>query len=110
MRMTAIGESGGCTCGRALRFQLAALGAAAAVSCGTLGDRSSAAAAAARLNASEIGSAALSWGQNGTTDLGAGYKSDSEPGPVSVVGLTNVAAIAAGFHFSLALLAEGTVE
>jgi alpha-tubulin suppressor-like RCC1 family protein len=110
MRMAAIADGRGSKCRRSLRLQLAAIGAAAAVSCGALGELPSAAARANRPNANQIGSAALSWGTNDTTDLGAGYKSNSEPDPVSVVGLTNVAAIAAGFHFSLALLAEGTVE
>jgi alpha-tubulin suppressor-like RCC1 family protein len=65
---------------------------------------------AGRLSAAEVGSAGLSWGQNEHTDLGAGFKDNYEAGPVSVVGLTGVAEIAAGYHFSLALLSDGTVK
>jgi alpha-tubulin suppressor-like RCC1 family protein len=68
-----------------------------------------AAASAGRVPAAQVGTAGLSWGQNGNTDLGAGYKDNYEAGPVSVLGLTNVAAIAAGYHFSLALLSDATV-
>jgi hypothetical protein len=95
--------------GEQLRLQLpVVLVEATALSAG--GRLSQDAAAASRLNVSQIASAALSWGTNDTTDLGAGHKSNSEPGSVSAAGLTNVAEIAGGYHFSLALLADGGVR
>jgi alpha-tubulin suppressor-like RCC1 family protein len=58
----------------------------------------------------ESGTAAVSWGENFYTQLGAGYKDNWEPSPVSVIGLTSVNAVAAGYHFSLALIPGGTVR
>src|SRR5258708_2272320 len=70
-----------------------------------------AALAAGPANASAAGgSAAVAWGENFHTQLGAGYKSNHETSPVTVVGLTKITATAAGYHFSLALLEDGTVR
>jgi alpha-tubulin suppressor-like RCC1 family protein len=53
---------------------------------------------------------AVSWGDNVYTELGAGYKNTVEPRPVAVSGLTNVTSVALGYHFSVALLGDGTVQ
>jgi alpha-tubulin suppressor-like RCC1 family protein len=58
----------------------------------------------------EGGAAALAWGENTASQLGAGWRDNWEEAPVGVLGLSNVTAIAAGYHFSLALLADGTVR
>jgi alpha-tubulin suppressor-like RCC1 family protein len=59
----------------------------------------------------ESGGAAVAWGENYHTQLGAGYKSGQpEPRPVSVVGLNTITAIAAGDSFDLALLSNETVD
>jgi alpha-tubulin suppressor-like RCC1 family protein len=54
--------------------------------------------------------AAVSWGDNLATELGAGYKNTVEPRPVSVVGLTNIKSVALAYHFTVALLGDGTVR
>ncbi len=56
------------------------------------------------------GTAALTWGENFHTQLGAGYKDDSESAPVSVLDLTNIAGVAAAYKYSLAVLGDGIVE
>jgi alpha-tubulin suppressor-like RCC1 family protein len=60
--------------------------------------------------ASRAKTAALAWGGNFRTELGAGYKDTRETAPVSVVGLSSVATVAAAYDFNLALLSGGTVE
>jgi alpha-tubulin suppressor-like RCC1 family protein len=75
-----------------------------------------AAAAAAALAAAPAtaalasGSAGVSWGDNFETQLGAGYKSGHQNSPVGVLGLSNMTALAAAYHFSLALISGGTVK
>ncbi len=68
-----------------------------------------ASAAAASRASAETGTAALTWGENFHTQLGAGYKDNWEAAPVSVLGLTNIAGVAAAYKFSLAVLGDGTV-
>ena len=48
------------------------------------------------------------WGWNGNGQLGDGTTSD-RPAPVTVSGLTDITAIAAGDRFSLALRRNGRV-
>src|SRR5208282_6489569 len=60
--------------------------------------------------AAQGGSAAVTWGENFHSQLGAGYKDNWEAAPVSVLGLSDITAVAAGYHFNLALLGNGTVE
>jgi alpha-tubulin suppressor-like RCC1 family protein len=43
-------------------------------------------------------------------ELGAGYKSAQEEQPVSTVGLSNIAQLAVGYHFTVARLGDGTVR
>ena len=59
--------------------------------------------------AAQGGSAAVAWGENFHSQLGAGYKDNWEAAPVSVVGLSGITAVAAAYHFNLALLGDGTV-
>jgi alpha-tubulin suppressor-like RCC1 family protein len=55
--------------------------------------------------------AAVAWGEDYHTQLGAGYKSGEPiPLPVSVVGLDEITAVAAGDSFDLALLSNETVD
>ncbi len=56
------------------------------------------------------GAAAVSWGFNYNTQLGAGYKDIHEESPVAVVGLSSITEVSAGVGHSLALLANGTVR
>jgi alpha-tubulin suppressor-like RCC1 family protein len=59
----------------------------------------------------ETGAAAVAWGENLHTELGAGYKSgQAEPHPVTVVGLSTITAIAGGNSFDIALLSNETVD
>ncbi len=58
----------------------------------------------------EGGPAAVAWGDNVNTELGAGYKNTQEERPVSVLGLGNATQIGLGYHLSVARLADGTVE
>lgn len=51
----------------------------------------------------------VGWGGDGFGELGNGSTRQRVPVPVPVKGLSNVAAIAAGHKFSLALLGNGTV-
>ncbi len=51
-----------------------------------------------------------SWGYNGNGQLGDGTNAFIRYSPVTVVGLSGVTAIAAGFFHSLALLSNGTVK
>jgi alpha-tubulin suppressor-like RCC1 family protein len=51
------------------------------------------------------------WGENRNWQLGAGYKSPYSMVPVPVAGgLGEVTAMAAGYHFTLALLSDGAVR
>lgn len=52
----------------------------------------------------------VAWGHNSFGDLGSGSYTESSDVPVSVSGLTEASAVAAGGSFSLALLKGGTVE
>jgi alpha-tubulin suppressor-like RCC1 family protein len=65
---------------------------------------------AANADASAEGGAVVAWGSNQATQLGAGYRSTHQSSPVAVLGLGNVTAVAAGYHFSMALLADGTAR
>jgi len=58
----------------------------------------------------EAGVGAVAWGENGYMELGAGYKSMREEQPADVVGLANIASLALGYHFSVALLGDGTLR
>jgi alpha-tubulin suppressor-like RCC1 family protein len=53
---------------------------------------------------------AAAWGENGHGELGAGYRNGFSTAPLSVVGLSGVQSLAAGYNFSLALLSSGTVQ
>jgi alpha-tubulin suppressor-like RCC1 family protein len=66
-------------------------------------------AVAASRAAAESGTAALTWGENFKSQLGAGYKDDWEAAPVSVLDLTNITAVAAAYNFNLALVSGGSV-
>jgi alpha-tubulin suppressor-like RCC1 family protein len=81
-----------------LRTLFAALAATLALAC------------AGSADAVAEGGPAVAWGANGATQLGAGYKSSFQTSPVAVLGLTNITAIADGYHWSLALLADGTAR
>jgi alpha-tubulin suppressor-like RCC1 family protein len=65
--------------------------------------------AAARLTVATTHYHALAWGQNLSGQLGDGAFNASSNVPTQVLGLKFVAAVAAGGHHSLALLADGTV-
>jgi alpha-tubulin suppressor-like RCC1 family protein len=65
---------------------------------------------AAPASASAEGGMAVAWGYNTQTQLGAGYKSGHQASPVAVLHLNNVTAVAAAYHFSLALEGNGTVK
>jgi alpha-tubulin suppressor-like RCC1 family protein len=65
--------------------------------------------AAARLTVATTHYHALAWGQNLFGQLGDGTFNTSSNVPTQVVGLKFVAAVSAGGHHSLALLADGTV-
>ncbi len=58
----------------------------------------------------EAGTAAVAWGSNVHKQLGAGFHSNFEGRPVTVLGLGDIAALAAGWEASFALLANGTVR
>lgn len=64
----------------------------------------------AAADANAEGGRAVAWGDNFQTQLGAGYKSGKQGSPVAVLGLTNITALEAGYHYSLALLADGTLR
>ena len=51
----------------------------------------------------------MAWGENASRQLGDATNTMSDV-PVAVHGLTGVAAVAAGYDHSLALLHNGTVE
>jgi alpha-tubulin suppressor-like RCC1 family protein len=55
------------------------------------------------------GTAVLDWGINGQEQLGAGFKSGKENSPRSVLGLSGVKELQAGFNFTLALKADCTL-
>jgi len=68
------------------------------------------------ISAGEVHSLALlndntvrAWGGNSFGELGDGSNNNSKPTPVQTSGLTNVKAISAGGHFSVALKNDGTV-
>jgi alpha-tubulin suppressor-like RCC1 family protein len=65
--------------------------------------------AAARLTVATTHYYALAWGQNLFGQLGDGAFNSSSNVPMQVLGLKFVAAVSAGGHHSLALLADGTV-
>src|SRR5690348_6953869 len=56
------------------------------------------------------GSSAVGWGFNKAGQLGAGYRSGRQLSPVPVVGLSNLKAVDAGYHFSIVLLSDGTLR
>ena len=56
------------------------------------------------------GTAALDWGFNASEQIGAGFSSNYENSPQTVVGLTGVTQVKAGFKFGLALLSNCTLE
>lgn len=107
-RRTPRGHRGGprsCACARA-RVPAAALLAAAWLSLAAWMAVLAAVPAAGR---AESGSAAVAWGDNYNTQLGAGYKDTHEEAPVAVAGLGDITQLSAGSGHSLALLANGTV-
>jgi alpha-tubulin suppressor-like RCC1 family protein len=53
---------------------------------------------------------AVAWGANHQTQLGAGYRSGRQLSPVPVLGLSTITSLDAGYHFSIALLAAGTLR
>jgi alpha-tubulin suppressor-like RCC1 family protein len=53
---------------------------------------------------------AVAWGANHQTQLGAGYRSGRQLSPVPVLGLSNITSVDAGYHFSIALLSDGTLR
>jgi alpha-tubulin suppressor-like RCC1 family protein len=53
---------------------------------------------------------AVAWGANHQTQLGSGYRSGRQLSPVPVLGLSNITSLEAGYHFSLALLSDGTLR
>lgn len=53
---------------------------------------------------------AIAWGYNQEGQLGAGYRSGSQHSPVPVLELTNATLVEAGYHFSIALLSDGTLR
>src|SRR5207302_7420796 len=85
--------------------QLAGLSVAAALLASLVAVLSAPASALA-----EPGVGAVAWGDNSAAQLGAGYKNPFEESPVSVLGLSNVASVALGYHLSVALLGDGTVR
>jgi alpha-tubulin suppressor-like RCC1 family protein len=56
------------------------------------------------------GPAVVGWGENFSGQLGGGFINNYITSPVSVPALTGVKTVAAGYHFSLALLNDGTVH
>ena len=56
------------------------------------------------------GTAVVSWGKNLHEQLGSGFKSSFEKRPVTVAGLSNIAAVASGWEDNFALLSNGTVR
>jgi alpha-tubulin suppressor-like RCC1 family protein len=75
-----------------------------------VGHSSATSAATAEVQA-VLGTAAVAWGRNYPDEqLGAGYRDAYEFKPVSVVGVTGIAAVAAAGNDSYALLGDGTVR
>jgi alpha-tubulin suppressor-like RCC1 family protein len=56
------------------------------------------------------GGQSVGWGENFFLETGAGWKSHVEESPVPVAGLTGITQLASGDSFTLALLADGTVD
>ena len=56
------------------------------------------------------GTAVVDWGFNASEQIGAGFSSNYENSPQTVLGLTAVTQVRAGFKFGLALLSNCTVE
>ncbi|HUH80789.1 MAG TPA: IPT/TIG domain-containing protein [Solirubrobacteraceae bacterium] len=56
------------------------------------------------------GTAVLDWGFNASEQIGAGFSSNYENSPQTVLGLTGVTQVEAGFKFGLALLSSCTLE
>ena len=56
------------------------------------------------------GTAVLDWGFNASEQIGAGFSSNYENSPQTVIGLTGVTQVKAGFKFGLALMSNCTVE
>ncbi len=56
------------------------------------------------------GTAAVGWGENFRGQLGAFFRSTSEPRPIGVEGLSNISSLATGNSFDLMLLSDGTVR
>jgi len=56
------------------------------------------------------GTAVLDWGFNASEQIAAGFASNYENSPQTVVGLTGVTQVRAGFKFGLALMSNCTVE
>jgi alpha-tubulin suppressor-like RCC1 family protein len=60
--------------------------------------------------ASAAGLPAVAWGYNHFRQLGAGYQSGRQLSPVPVLGLSTITSVDAGYHFSIALLSDGTLR
>jgi alpha-tubulin suppressor-like RCC1 family protein len=56
------------------------------------------------------GTAVLDWGFNSSEQIGAGFASNYENSPQTVVGLAGVTQVKAGFKFGLALMSNCTLE
>ena len=54
--------------------------------------------------------AVVGWGENFSGQLGGGFVNNFITSPVSVPALTGVRSVTAGYHFSLALMSDGTVR
>jgi alpha-tubulin suppressor-like RCC1 family protein len=52
----------------------------------------------------------VGWGGNFAGQLGGGFVNSYLTSPVSVPALTSVTSVTAGYHFSLALMNDGTVH